>query len=303
MGTKESPFKEGDEINLAKAYFIANNLLEGQYNRMMIGDYYLHDNKSKTGTIDAASASRYVSQIKRMVIYGATTHTYAQGLKDGVPKKVKVACIEDLQSAVQNIVGDTSSMDSCDGSGLTNPYYSRMENRSLLDAGVGDVKKTIMHDIGTNGVPKLLKWAEYAITNRKRRDSWRSDVRYETIFKNMNSEKVPLLDSEYSKVFENVFYFNPELNKHYKATVTIFYDESIKSNVAYIQEIEVDSKGKSIDNLNVEDVVPRIKTIKTIYDLDQALGGAWSESLNFNGYLDYSEDSLDKAFEVIVDND
>ena len=248
--------------NIAKAYFIANNLLCGQYNRMMVGDFYLHDNKSKSSDLVAAAASRYVSQIKRMVIYGATTHTYAQGLKNGVPKKVKVACIEDLQSDVQNMLGETSSMDACDGSGLTNPYYSRMENNSLLDARVGPVKKTIMHDVNSRGIPRLLKWAEYEVTNMKRRDSWKSDVRYEHIFKKMNSERINIVG--YNKVFDDIYYYDPDSGAYYKAKIE-FEAGQIKETLW-----RVDASGNEIVKIKDRET----RTANTLYDLDQIFGGA-----------------------------
>ena len=105
-----------------------------------------------------------------MVIYGATHHPFAQGLKNGVAEKVKMAVIADIGSSVQNISGLEDSVDSMDGAGFTSPYFSRQQNFSLIDAKVGRNKKTIFADInGQYGLPKLLKWAEYEITNSVRR--------------------------------------------------------------------------------------------------------------------------------------
>jgi hypothetical protein len=52
-----------------------------------------------------------------MVIYGATYHSYAQGLKYGVPEFVKTAVFEDIPSHVFSITGDSDKIDSMDGSG------------------------------------------------------------------------------------------------------------------------------------------------------------------------------------------
>ena len=93
-----------------------------------------------------------------MVIYGATYHSYAQGLKYGVPERVKMAVMPDIGSNVQNIAGMSSVVDSMDGSGYTSPFLSRWQNVSLIDAAVGANKKTIYHDIDARyGLPKLLK--------------------------------------------------------------------------------------------------------------------------------------------------
>ena len=121
-----------------------------------------------------------------MVIYGATYHSYAQGLKYGVPKSIKMAVMSDFPAMVYNTLGDSSKNDSMDGCGYTSPYLSRMENVSLLDAAVKSVNKTIYADIdGTHGRPKLLKWAEYAMTNAIRRH--KGDIRIENIYRKAHS--------------------------------------------------------------------------------------------------------------------
>lgn len=309
---------------VAAAYFLANNIFEGQYNRLMVGDYYLHDNKAK-GTTDpsVAAASRYISQIKRMVIYGATTHTYAQGLDNGVKSTVNVAVMEDLPSSVQNMLGETAKMDSCDGSGLTSPYYSRMENNSLLDAAVKDVKKTIMHDIGTNGVPVLLKWAEYAITNEKRRMSYGSDVSYNHIFNKMHSQPVylpnpdeseditieGLSDEEISRrknvilskaEIKTVYFRDQVTGQHHKRVIKIVKFGKDLPNLAIYFDSIVDINGKEIEST---DSKPAVKPFKTLADLDAIFGGCWSESFNDNNELEYSESSLDEVFDLIVKYD
>nr|DAE33177.1 MAG TPA: hypothetical protein [virus sp. ctrcb4]DAR12735.1 MAG TPA: hypothetical protein [Crassvirales sp.] len=60
-----------------------------------------------------------------MVIYGATYHSLAQGLKNGVPERVKMAVMSDMGSNVSNISGMSSTVDSMDGSGYTSPFMSR----------------------------------------------------------------------------------------------------------------------------------------------------------------------------------
>lgn len=55
---------------------------------------------------------------------------FAQGLKNGVAPKVKMAVVGDIGAAVQNISGMTDSVDSMDGSGFTSPYF--LDNKMYL---------------------------------------------------------------------------------------------------------------------------------------------------------------------------
>ena len=93
-----------------------------------------------------------------MVIYGATVHKLAQGLKNGVPEKIKAAVIDDINSYTSLITGTFVKGDANDGSGLTHPLYSRLANNSYLDGKGGANKKTIFGDMyDKHGAAKLLK--------------------------------------------------------------------------------------------------------------------------------------------------
>ena len=96
----------------------------------MVGNVYAHPNKNNESPnaknyLQHSLAARWIAQVKRMVIYGATYHSYAQGLKYGVPERVKMAVIDDIKANVQNISGMSDNIDSMDGSGYTSPFLSR----------------------------------------------------------------------------------------------------------------------------------------------------------------------------------
>ena len=115
---------------LLYSYFIIDSFLSNEYNKMMVGNVYAHPNKNNEkptaeNYLQHSLAARWISQVKRMVIYGATYHSYAQGLKYGVPERVKMAVMPDIGSHVQNIAGMSSVVDSMDGSGYTSPFLSR----------------------------------------------------------------------------------------------------------------------------------------------------------------------------------
>lgn len=264
-----------------------DSFISNEYNKMMVGDVWYHPNKDKTNAkkellskiedpkrltdeelkrLDIESveeynryamASRWIAQVKRMVIYGATYHSYAQGLKNGVAPEVKMAVIQDAPVMTYNITGDSNENDSMDGSGFTSPYFSRQQNISLIDAAVGANKKTIYHDIDENGRPTLLKWAEYEITNGLRRKHGMISV--EKIFKKMHDLKfdIPLnLDI----TLDNLYFQNTDTGEYIQ-----------------IKQININNgiATRIVTNPNTgESLTQSIGLVDTIYKLDQLFGGA-----------------------------
>lgn len=286
------------------SYFIIDSFLSNEYNKMMVGGVYAHPNKNKEGSatkgyLEHSFASRWISQVKRMVIYGATHHSFAQGLKNGVAPTVKMAVVGDIGAAVQNISGMSDNVDSMDGSGFTSPYFSRQQNVSLIDAKVGRNKKTILADMnGVYGLPKLLKWAEYEITNANRRTSWGSDVRLENMFRKMhNLQFNEATKIVYDKTFDNLFYREPNKEVYWKVNHVI-----INNNFAQIERVQTDIFGNPIPDTDSE-LITNIK-INSIYDLDQLFGGAWAMEYNDElKQLYWSESNLDVVNDIINNND
>jgi hypothetical protein len=197
-----------------------------------------------------------------MVIYGATYHSYAQGMTYGVADKVKGAFIEDIGSNVFSITGQHGIVDSMDGSGLTSPLLSRMQNVSLIDAAVGANKKTIYHDIeGKYGLPTLLKWAEYEITNEKRRNSHTCSL--ENVYRKMHNLS---LSKDINLDLDTDLYFTDQKGRYYKIE-SIHIHNGLGQQICY----EVDSDGNILNSNNriVFDF-----NVTSIYDIDQMLGGA-----------------------------
>lgn len=292
---------KGRKLNpLLSSYFIMDSFLSNEYNKMMVGGVYAHPNKNKEAItaedyVNHSFATRWISQVKRMVIYGATHHPFAQGLKNGVAEKVKMAVIADIGSSVQNISGLEDSVDSMDGAGFTSPYFSRQQNVSLIDAKVGRNKKTIFADInGQYGLPKLLKWAEYEITNAVRRLSWGSTTKMENMFRKMHSLSFgDTISVNYNNDFDDVFYQDPSNGTYWKINRV-----TINNNLAEVEKVEVNEIGVIVGNPVIEsDIV-----VDNIYSLDQLFGGAWSmEYSDLTKSLIYSENSLDLVNDIIND--
>jgi hypothetical protein len=155
---------------ILEAYFVTNMLLSNEYNAVTIGEVWAHPNKNKkltnndpeegeTGTYSEFSeANRLIAQIKRSVAFGATYHPFAQNKNNGVTSEIDIAIMEDMPAFVQTPNGVEDEVDSMDGSGISDVLEARFENNSLIDARVGDNKKTIMMDVDkTYGTPILLK--------------------------------------------------------------------------------------------------------------------------------------------------
>ena len=282
---------EGVLNPLIRSFYYLNTLISENYNSMMYGYLFYHPNKNNEST-DAENylihcySSRWTSQIKRMVIGGATYHPLAQGLKNGVLERVKMAVISDVDSNVRNISGMEDDVDSMDGSGYTNPYFSRMMNEALLDARVnGHVKKTIFHDIDAEyGTPKLLKWAEYEITNELRRNS--KNLSLENIHKKMNS--FPLSSFiNFNKKYDNLYYVDTTNYETYQ-----ILEININNNVAT----------RTIKDLTSGEIKIQTFKIETVYDLDQLYGGAWAKEINpLTNNLQFTEKNQDEVFNIICE--
>lgn len=282
---------EGVLNPLIRSFYYLQTLISENYNSMMYGYLFYHPNKNNEST-DAENylihcySSRWTSQIKRMVIGGATYHPLAQGLKNGVLERVKMAVISDVDSNVRNISGMEDDVDSMDGSGYTNPYFSRMMNEALLDARVnGHVKKTIFHDIDAEyGTPKLLKWAEYEITNELRRNS--KNLSLENIHKKMNN--FPLSSFiNFNKKYDNLYYVDSTNYETYQ-----ILEININNNVAT----------RTVKDLTNGEIKIQTFKIETVYDLDQLYGGAWAKEINsLTNDLQFTEKNQDEVFNIICE--
>lgn len=140
------------------------------------------------------------AQLKRNVIIPATMRHYLQNQIDGVPSRMRIAVIDDVQAVVQNFDGSgcqnsdgtytSQTIDAHDGFAFINPIMSVLENRSLQDNEVGDMKKNILHGYDHKyGVAVLLKYAAGSMTNAWMRQSEMSPISLRKIFKKMSNER------------------------------------------------------------------------------------------------------------------
>ena len=273
-----------------EGYFMSNDLLSNEYNEVMIGGVYCHSKNTES--------SRLIAQIKRSVIFGATMHSFAQGLENGVAEEVKIACMPDVQAYVQNLVGTEQTNDSMDGSGLCTMLQARLESNSLLDARVGYDKKSIGHDIDSKyGRPSLLKWAVYAMTNARRRIAYGSNISQETLCRKAYSAgTIDLTTEELNSILKQigpVYFKDTEKTGKYFKIISIKVDSETGVIKRALQEVT--ANGTEMNRITSDS----IQLTNTLWDIDQVFGGAWAMKFE-NDTLEYSESNVDALESYVV---
>lgn len=282
--TADGLINDTDNITLhpmLDAYFMSDVLLSNEYNEAMIGGEYAHPGNTES--------QRLIAQIKRSVIFGATQHSFTQGLANGVADEIKMAIMPSLPASVRNIFGEEdNNFKGLDGSTAVVSLQSRLESNSLLDARVGHDKKTIGHDIDPRtGKPILLKHAAFEMTNAKRRISIESAVSQERLTKMCYSHGRIDVDLEFlmdQLGYQDVYFYRPEDGYHYKIQSFIKNEDGTYSR----ELIRVDENGNPISNSQFQP----IGEINTLWDLEQAFGGCWVKTA-VDGKLKYSETNID----------
>lgn len=291
-----------------ESYFWTDVLLSNEYTSLHVGEVYTHPNKNKDGIgtenyYRFSEANRLSAQNKRNVIFGATHHSFLSDVDYGVNSEIKISVLSDDVVEVFNLTGQVENkLDVNDGAGWSSPYQSIYENNSLVDAKVGENKKTILHDIDPiYGRPTLLKWAVFNITNELRRKSRFSNIKLNELFKKMHSDSFnkQINFNNYYNVFlhENgldaMYFLDPLTNKNYKI---ISFENSYNNVIRNIQEVS--DTGILLDNIISESF-----NISNIYDIDQLFGGAYSKifSKKYNN-LQYN-DSINYLVSKIIEDE
>jgi hypothetical protein len=300
------PANKDVKINpVLESYFYANAILADEYNVASIGVDYSHANKNTKGDRERldfdeteweefSEASRWVSSVKRNVIPGASLHPLLQYKPDGVAEFIKVSAMEDIDAATFSIFARKDKNDSMDGCGLGNIWEILLEKNSLADAAPGGYDlKTIGWDLDEHGIPMMLKWAVYGITNERRIKGFASKVNVEALYKRMNNiqfDKFIDFISYFNKYASNGFYFTNlnTMQRIHVVDVGSITDEKTNKRMFY-RIADVDGQRFYLDKYNnLYDGLDNIPldglNINTIYDIDQFFGGALSEKQDENGF-------------------
>ena len=267
------------------------------------------------------------AQFKRTVPIPGTMRLFDQDRIDGIAKTYKCAVIEDLNASTYDYLGNygykdaSAGVEAHDGSAWIDPFTSILENNSLDDQDVGDVRKPLWDiDEPQLGCRRLVKYASNTITNRIMLQSLKSDLNMYKMFKKMTKERwngdIDLIDDwaiiKHDKnSFRNIITGKENLLYYIEGDTQkqiLDFGKEIDSNgrkVYYTLEVDVDSKGiqagesykvyhyfdadqnhiKSREQLENFD-----HTIDSLFELHSALGGIFSAS-KINGKIQYSESS------------
>lgn len=263
-----------------------------------------------------------LAQFKRNVIIPGTMRYYFQNSLYGILDKMNIAIIDDVKASVFNFNGAIDNIDAHDGSAFEDPFTSILENMSLQDSSVGTIKKPIHHWYDNRYMTAtLLKYAVDTITNKWMIQSEGNiqGIRLRDIFKKMTNqqwkEQIDLFRCDYTDedfdferdILKNKGLFYREDGQHHAIV-----DFGFENGTYYTLERIVNSYGKfnsqsenaklvkyyhQFDNngTHYKDTVisdnPELHTINSLFELHTALGGIYSESINEDGLLDYSEAS------------
>lgn len=190
--------------------------------------------------------------------------------------------MNDMAGFVFTPNGEEDTIDSMDGSGISDALEARFESNSLLDARVGDNKKTIMMDVNRRlGKPILLKWAVYALTSRMRRDSFKSTASGELMCKKMRSKEIRLVTNiadYYNQRADKIVFQNYKNGLRYKIlSVGLTPDNDPEHPKTYFRKIvQIDQNGDDHGDIitqYVNEFAPNVAQ-NTLYALDQMFGGA-----------------------------
>lgn len=295
---------DGQLHKIADSYFYIEQLLTNDFNSVLVGEVWAHVNKNKDfganydQYLEYSEANRLANQIKRSVIFGSTIHPFGQNIKNqegyncGVTPEIEIAILQDIPGAYFTPNGVSGNVDSQDGSGWCTALQARLENNSLVDAQVGDNKKTILHDIDHSyGDPTLLKWAVYSLSNSLRRSGTGSFTNVENLVRKMYNKSVTDKTFDFTTDYQN--YANAHGNIWVKNRITQEYQEVI--GIKHNEDGSWSRVYRNGESLPI--------TVGTLYNIDQLFGGAWTATKNNDGTFTPNEASVDLLTDAAIKYD
>lgn len=318
-------------------------------------------------------SSSLLAQSKRNITIPATIEPYLTTEINGISGKLNIAVTVDQRANVFNFNGEEGKIKAQDGSVIETAFMSRLENQSLQDDEVGDIKKPLLHAIDpTTGAAVLLKCAVFTMTNYKMRQSINNrqngtggidmyllnkkmtNVRWHKS-SNWNDwtdgtidlvngcafrgGKIKKVDDKGNEILSGKIDFSQDIledkslyyqdsnydasGNNYKKIIQFGKEKDGNGWVYYTIELSGQNNTSSFDaktktkyyhyfddqghHIKVSEQEKKqntnkykqvynggtLHTIDSLYELHEAMGGIWSVSPDEDGWLQYSESSVD----------
>lgn len=149
---------------LLELYFYSWNAVSEPFMQGMQGSMYQYGSRNPFD-FNASMSERWVTQVKRNNIPGASFTPYRIGSNYGVEESTNVAAVNDPKHIVNNILGDSKAVERFDGASWTWEEQAMKEDASLgVDTGYnpGFHHKSIFHDFDViRGVMQQTKHASH----------------------------------------------------------------------------------------------------------------------------------------------
>lgn len=314
------------ELNpILEGYFYANMYLGHSLNEIEFGstagyeakkvykiDFTNTNERELLKSIIPFTASRLSNEFKRTTIGGAVKRKFTPGLKYGASAKIITATIEDLTSPTSTIRGDFETVKTQDGLGITAPTLHRMQNKSLVDHPLGEIKKTIAGwNDPTSNMQEHFKWAENVITAELRQRT-QGDGSIEVVYRKMYSQED--ITRRFNSIAPRINfkkYYNPNAKEdgiykegdHVITRTDYIYQYDLDEGVYWrLESIEYNNRtGRLESSWTTEDGKTKLirRQVQTLYDIDQVLGGAFVFEIAEDGSYVSSEGVHDILYNLI----
>lgn len=276
-------------------YFFANALFSEQIRSLHMGaDYNI---KGSGGDFENDVASRFIAQSKRAMGQGSTVLKLDTTRQFGVGSKGRMMDIEDLRRFVFNPQGDTKNELINDGAGYLSPEQFILECWSVPGnvSPRGDVVKSIMQFVDSEGSLQQFKWAATVMSNLRMRGTYGDSLSIKEMYRRTHSDQIHTSfdiksfygDSLYSlngrpiTCTEKLYFKDNETGKYWRIESV----ENVSPNRIKRTVSEVTADGNLTGVVTSEEF-----DVNSIYDLFVLFGGEWCMTYNQRQKtLDYTE--------------
>lgn len=298
------------EDQVLERYLIFKNMFTEQYLNLTLSMPFIHGSKEGkvysleeeqnfnplnekfSKRLEDENTSRFDAFGKRMNGFTATVTPYITNNNNGIIRDIKCAIVEDPRSIVHNFDGDrVNDLESTNGSIFVPGFIAKLMSNSLPGAGQEGVQKNFTVHIG-KGYYTQIKDAQFLISNQAIRDSKNNTIDLKKVLKKLCIEQNIDLNTSFALYgIENYFYYvNGQLYK--------LLNVSLKEGKLTITR-------RKVVNNELENSETLSTTVNNIYDIWEALGGAYTLSKDIKNISEaendfyFSESSMELLAQIM----